>query len=315
MSIKRSFYRNNVARPARTSSLATRLYTDFKTAIRSLKTSTKWALVVAAKSVVVSFILGAIAPYATAYYAIRNGFRVPVEGVPYIQFAIAIASFSSFFIAMAMLAATMTALQQITLFNHIAQKLKIETEESTQFRKNFYGSKVVIATAILSVPTAYICVEYFSLRSKEINFLITTMSGEFSVYLISISASVVLTGFYFNAREYSLIGMQTALSFPLVIIMAASLFADSSYGSFLRIIRYGGGIEVTLQTESEHVNGKEEITGYLMIQNDRMAIVMTKDLMSFVEIPSSKITRKIVTASPSWKSPAYSTIEQLNLLP
>ncbi|MCJ8237754.1 hypothetical protein [Peteryoungia algae] len=172
MSLKRSFYRNNAARPARTRSLATALYIDLKLAIRSLKTSTKWAIVVAAKSVVVSFILGALAPYATAYYAIRNGFRVPVEGVPYIQFAIAIASFSSFFIAMALLAATMTALQQISLLDRISQKLKIESQETTQFRKNFYGSKILVGAAISAIPTAYILVEHFGLNSMEINIFI-----------------------------------------------------------------------------------------------------------------------------------------------
>ena len=50
---------------------------------RSLPVLTQWALLSVGKAVGGSLILAFAANYATAYFAIRHGFRVPLEGVPF----------------------------------------------------------------------------------------------------------------------------------------------------------------------------------------------------------------------------------------
>ena len=53
----------------------------------------KWLVIAIGKSLIASLIMSFIANYATAYFALRSGFRVPVEGVPFLNFAVGLATF------------------------------------------------------------------------------------------------------------------------------------------------------------------------------------------------------------------------------
>lgn len=60
----------------------------------------QWTIISLAKSVIASALMSAVTLYATGFFAIRHGFRVPIEGVPYLSFAVGIATFATFALTM-----------------------------------------------------------------------------------------------------------------------------------------------------------------------------------------------------------------------
>ncbi len=55
---------------------------------------TQWAAVALVKSLIVSTIMAFLANYATVFFSINYGFRVPVEGVPHLSFTVGLATFA-----------------------------------------------------------------------------------------------------------------------------------------------------------------------------------------------------------------------------
>jgi hypothetical membrane protein len=287
-----------------------RYFRSFRQWLENLNAFTKWMLVVGAKSAVVSLVLGALAPYATAFYAIRNGFRVPIEGVPYIHFAIAIWSFLSFFIAIGMFTILMTALQQILLLDAIGDRLIKPTRRMLEIRARSRSLKVTLAiVSLLLVSLIGIYLTDWQYH-KTFSLLGNNVSARGLVNATLFSALVVVPSFYFLASGYKAIHIQVVLSFPLVVLMAASLFVPDTYGSFLRIIRYGGGIKAIITTTTDGSQSVAEQRGYILIQNEQVLVLLSEDRAQITEIPVSKIVRKSINVDPGWETPLYSLRQQ-----
>ncbi len=314
MLTRRNIRRNTHPRlPLRASTTPRQHFARIRNWADNLSVFTKWVLVVGAKSTVVSLVLGALAPYATAFYAIKNGFRVPVEGVPYINFAIAIWSFLSFFIAIAMFTLLMTSLQQISLFFRLENRFLKPSKSLVEYRNRVSRSSYFLGAAGISAIAVFIILisdwqyhKTFVVFGKDLS-----IRGTVIIFLVSIM--MVITNFYFISRKYDALKIQMMLSIPLVVLMAISLFLPDTYGSFLRIIRYGGGIHATIISSSDGLKEIEKYSGYIMIQNDNVVLMLSEDRSRVMEIPTSKIFSKTIDVTPRWESPLYS-INQQSLL-
>ncbi|WP_313606323.1 hypothetical protein [Rhizobium sp.] len=259
----------------------------------------------ALKSLILSVVLTSLAPFATAYFALKNGFRVPIEGVPYIKFALTIWSISALIIAVGALAGLWLIIE------YVRNLLRFTVGKLGKFSESFQKTQDRLPYGYLLIATAFLILALLLLlfRSKE-PLDLTTISS-IGVYDGSLIFSFLLsvTGFamWFANGKYSYLQLQFFLIFPLVVIIASSLFVNDVYGSFLRVIRYGGGIYSTFQLEA---SADKSVSGYVLIQNDNMIILMEEKTSKLFEIPVNKIQYRETDAGAPWKLPSYSVGKQ-----
>ncbi len=99
----------------------------------------QWLLLSIGKATLASVIMAFGANYATALFAVRNGFRVPVEGVPYLNFAIGLATFMGFMCTLALFACVMSGigylkiiLMQTKLLSNFLRDWRLHTSEMSE---------------------------------------------------------------------------------------------------------------------------------------------------------------------------------------
>jgi hypothetical protein len=285
----------------------TTYWTIAKSIFRSLPYYAKWTAIMALKSLILSVVLTSLAPFATAYFALKNGFRVPIEGVPYIQFALTIWSISALIIAVAALAGLWFIIEYVRGF------LRLTVGNLGKFGESFQKTQDRLPYGYLLIATAFLILSTLLFLFRSEGPLDLTSISSIGVYDGSLIFSFLLsvTGFamWFANGKYSYLQLQFFLIFPLVVIIAGSLFVNDVYGSFLRVIRYGGGIYSTFQLEAS-ADKPANVSGYVLIQNDNMVILMEEKTSKLFEIPVNKIQYRETDAAAPWKLPSYSVGKQ-----
>jgi hypothetical protein len=121
-----------------------------------------------------------------------------------------------------------------------------------------------------------------------------------------------LIAFFIFVKELSILTSQIYISLVVVIFVSISLFIPDTYGSFLRIIRYGGGVPVSVNLKTE--SDEKLVSGYLLIQNDAVLIILSSDGKSIYEIPTSNILYSEIKRNEAWRLPAPSFMDQKRYL-
>lgn len=98
------------------------IWTGLRSSFFALPVWGQWLIISAVKSVAASTLMSFLAVYATAVFAVRHGFRVPVEGVPYINFAVALCTFATFGASIVIFSLLMFFLRQIKFSFEITLK-------------------------------------------------------------------------------------------------------------------------------------------------------------------------------------------------
>ncbi|NSX85793.1 hypothetical protein G6L86_09370 [Agrobacterium tumefaciens] len=253
------------------------------------------------KSLFASFVLGELTPVATAYYAMTFGFRVPIEGVPYVSAAMATLAFLGFLLTGACMFSFVVTLRHtnfiVKFTNYLIAKLAWLPSGLTVPLESVLSRRQTWAVLILSVTVVtlleLLIFYHFNLNVGS-NYVILFLILIFVNLLAMISLAVIsnLTSFF---------QFQIWLSAAVIVASATCLFNTGLYGSFLRVIRYGGGIEYEVIVAKGST--PTMVKGYLLIQNDQMVIMMSEDKSRIIEIPVRLIESRSASLSPLWQLP------------
>jgi len=247
-------------------------------------------------------LIGFLSEYATYAYALRIGIRPPLEGIPYLS---ATVTAGSLFIALSAaivfmltrMVAARIAGRIITLFRNVSEstnkiavifellfKIKItktEHEELIEKIKSVSIKNALILSLVVSLGAGlivYLVDTHIAVNNKSdpleaaifvsvfsfVAFL--TLWRESAIWWVAIGASIC---FY-------------ALSFYLILSI-------SHYSTFLRVVGYGGGSKVTVETllNSGEIGSAEY---YLLLRTSESLIALEADKVTVIEIPISKVS-------------------------
>lgn len=200
-------------------------------------------------------LLGFISEYATYVYALRINIRPPLEGIPYLSATVAIASLVLSLVAVSIFMITRGLMNRmVNMFinytndmTHIFDELslvKIKSKDifnsSLQILKELPFKKAIIIIIILSATIALIFTgiikiqTYFSREHFDNHFFII-LFVYFFIVLLSLWRPII--------------NWLIAISFALAFYVASFniLFNQSYYFNFLKTIKYGGDISITIE--------------------------------------------------------------------
>ncbi|AVT77669.1 hypothetical protein RPPS3_36070 [Rhodopseudomonas palustris] len=298
----------------------------------SLPTSIQWTILTILKSILASSILSLLAIYATAAFAIRNGFRVPVENTPFIQFAIALGTFVSFAGTIATFTLLIVIIDNIeTQFemgfrllrktigtlkpvSYKSRSRAVKTIEIAQWAtKTIFGSRFTLLIALLgfvSSAATLIFPKTFTYLAIPGSSFIGPIDFAGKMFL----ASICTLAIWCVTNELTWIAAQAFAALIILLFMVIGLFTNDVYGSFLRIVRFGGGIEASLTFVTNDKGQEQAIVGNLLILTTTHAILLEKERHDIVEIPSKNITMFRYSSDPAWELPNYITTKQLKYI-
>lgn len=104
-------------------------FKEIKILFFNLPYALQWTIISIIKSLAASGLMSFLSIYATAFFAIRHGFRVPVEGVPYLNFTISLISFFTMIVIMFLFILIIMMLESIK--NHAAMEIITSIEKDT----------------------------------------------------------------------------------------------------------------------------------------------------------------------------------------
>lgn len=140
-------------------------------AFQRLPEGVKFSVLLVGKSMVASFVLALFVPLATAVYAMRYGFRVPVEGVPFLTMTITTWSFIGFALTASILTGTYSILAQFDLidkmfviYNDLVDLISLERKMISRKIRNI----LLIIPSIILIAVFFIFPLIFMLKLIKI---------------------------------------------------------------------------------------------------------------------------------------------------
>jgi hypothetical protein len=311
-----------------------------KDAFLNMPIAAQWLTISTAKSIVASVLMSFVASYATIYFAVKSGFRAPVEGVPYLKLVIGLGTFAIF---MATLAAFAILL---ILFRWVRNQLsslrpwilelplkwlfgkKREQKINDFFSRvegevrNFIKHNIFIAIGILIYFAGIVCL-FRPDTGADMSELISRVSGgyisigskfTFQVPAMLFVGSAVYVSIWSVGRGLGWIAAQVFGSIMVFGIAASALFMTDVYGSFLRVIRFGGGIAVRALIQEEANAPPRTMDGYLLLITEKSVILYIEHEIKIKELPMRNIAELQADTQPTWKLPPYSIERQNDFL-
>lgn len=226
--------------------------------------------------------------YALFNYSLGYGARLPVESVPYINVAVSILSFV--FLSVSLLVSIGLYFYHTFVFNRLEKlgawiktKLKDKKgEKKSLFFQLFRYTNLVAAF----ISTA---ISGFSLiGAVRIAEALGTASSLFINYSWALFLIIVMLAFL---SLYPKMAKWFALTFVSLSIcfITVRMFELERYTSFLREMRYGGGIQATVVVK----DGTDQIqeTGFLFLTTTNEHVLYIPEEDAFVELPKSKTVK------------------------
>lgn len=232
-----------------------------------------------------SSIIGFFNRYALYYHAICQEFRVPVEGVEYLDLAVTLMSFAI------MITSILGTILIYSILNFIAEffaKVIVPTENK---RRSERVKLILMITQLVAgvMPILWRFIQKFYGESQEdIEFEIP-----FQLIIILISAFIfIILGLIFSRSE------QNRKMFTLFVVLAGislitiSLFNQTIYKSFLESIQYGGEIPIGIEYRKAD-NTQASTKGLLLIRTKSSVTIKNEETGNIEEIPNERISKMI----------------------
>lgn len=252
-----------------------------------------WALPVWKRAILSSFIgafggssiVGFFNRYALYWHALQKGFRVPVEGVEYLDLAVSLLSFAFIFTSVVGSVLIYYFMDQV---GDVVSKILVGTEDS---KKRSMAKRITILIQALT-PILIFLGEMISDLPKIMEEL--KFDGDEFGLIKTIAAAVVtpiallLIGYILQNKE------SRKKAFTLVLVIVAltgitfSLFNQSVYGYFLYKIGYGGERNVVVEYRTAD-NTQAVQDGSLMIKTS--SSVTIRSTLGLHEIPNERISK------------------------
>ena len=140
-------------------------------------------------------------------------------------------------------------------------------------------------------------------------FQIFNYEGFYTALLFAAAAPLIAFSVWFAGTNRKLWLLQGYLTIPLAVVMSISLFAYDTYGSVLRVIRFGGGIEAVIQLEGLQYKGSDSIKGNLLMRSSSSLFVLTENNL-IVEVPTKNVSLVTARYDADWRMPPSSLIDQ-----
>lgn len=234
--------------------------------------------------------IGFLSEYATYFYALSNGFRIPAEGSPYLKVTIASISFSVMLLCAAIYVMFYFIVKINLSSNKLTNKIQRKIVDSFQLKnktpkamhwlfntsqKPLKFTAAIVVAFISSIIIAIL--PYFS-AVKEIPIPIHLFLF-FVAFTYFICTSLPLI----DRKYFTTVCIFTTLFY--LISTPLFLFNNNVYGAILKEIKYGGGTKVSIYLEDK----KEVNTSLLLRTSDSIFITERDGKVS--EIPLEKINK------------------------
>lgn len=146
--------------------------------------------------------------------------------------------------------------------------------------------------------------EYFTQLTVIINKARENIGPWVSVVMFLSS----VLGAILSVRPYYMNRILSIISVFATLVLTSLLFQGGFYDGFLRMTRFGGGLEVTL-----HRHDKEPLKERLFLLTAAKAIMLTGS-NRFLEVPVKDIEMIEYEQRPDWKLPPSLGVEQSRYL-
>lgn len=241
-------------------------------------------------------LLGLVAEFATYSYAIYFGFRVPVEGVPYLRAAVTLVSFVSILLC----------ILGFTVIYFLANVMLVSIDTLLVYFSKLLGkNEQLLFSEIFSIIRTrpplwlfFLCVVTSGLYASILTFVLPEPFNALS-FIDIVNNSAVL----FFATFLTFMFVTVSVFIPKIIkniailagavsliFIPALLFHADSYANFLRITGFGGGRLVSIEFRNDSESQAREIAeGYLLLRTQTYTIIYEEIGNEVLEIPNTTL--------------------------
>ena len=225
-----------------------------------------------------SSVIGFLNKYALYYHAFKQGFRIPVEGVEYLDLAISLISFS---IILTSIIGTIIIYFCINLISDLTLKLLgIKDRIPPLF---FNGIKAILSITF-AVFTSFVVKQNISIGSPEDFEKVEIIYGIISLIMLFFML-------YYDVKKKKNNKILTLFFVALlIVILSSSLFNQKLYSNFLATIHYGGRISVVIEYRKAD-NTAASATGELLIRTSHSVTILNTDTCAHEEIPAERVSK------------------------
>lgn len=221
-----------------------------------------------------SSVIGFLNRFALYYYALKQGFRIPVEGVEYLDLSISLVSFVIILIS---------TIGTIFLYSYIS---KMVSNANFLFKRD---SSFFIIEMLILLMTVYL----FAFSLKYLGSDISDETFKIIAFLFFSPILIAIGVIYF----YDVLVIEKkrkVITLSIVLFLIAwiliSLFNQKIYSSFLATIHYGGRIPVVIEYR-EADNTAASATGELLIRTSHSVTILNTDTCAHEEIPAERVSK------------------------
>ncbi|EJC6765556.1 hypothetical protein MX824_004908 [Vibrio parahaemolyticus] len=250
-------------------------------------------------------VLGLLSEFAVYNYALVNGFRVPVEGIPYLKPTVTLISLVAIGVALLGFVTTYLFTKFTALFMYAPDKfmslalsyfnIKQSSISKVVIFNDMRGSslyKALFISVLSSLTvTLLVLLNFKGSEVSDLSLLEVLQNPERQIFsnpvLDALFVFTLTFVMYFSAFRPKWI-KHIALSIALIstVSVLVFMFNTNMYSAFLHATGFGGERPVTLFTgENETV-----ISGKLLIQSNDYYIILNKDL-DVVEYPVQSVSK------------------------
>ncbi len=234
-----------------------------------------------------SSVIGFFNKYALYYHAIQQNFRVPVEGVEYLDLAVTLLSFAIISIS---ILGTIIIYSIINFTSNVIVKVFAKTAST---RRTATFKIVLMITQLMAAGLSLFRFIAEKLFNQNLDYLDTELQvPNLLIYLFIALLVIIILGFIFMKRVqgrkiFTLISVVLGIS-----LLTSSLFNQSIYQGFLRKIQYGG--EIPIQIEYRKADNTQSLTkGLLLIKTNKSLTLRNLESKNIEEIPIERISKII----------------------
>lgn len=248
-----------------------------------------WALPMWKRAIATSFIgaiggssiIGFFNKYALYYHAICQDFRVPVEGVEYIDLAITLVSFAFVFTS---IIGSIAIYGFLNLVANFFSKLIVKSGDTKQLNK--WKRIVIILQAIMGLIA--FSIDILPIFTKKLE-----LERELFVYIpLGVFMMIFLIGYIFSKSESSRKMVTLVVVMACIVLITLSLFNQTIYKNFLKNIQYGGEIPIEIEYRKAD-NTETNLKGRLLIRTSRSVTLRNIESRNVSEVPIERISKII----------------------
>jgi hypothetical protein len=237
--------------------------------------------------------LGFVAEFAAYSWAIYNGLRPPVEGIPYLKPVVTALTVATIFCAA--LAYLVIHFVAAILINHVDQALKLDrvfwkyvrkpdgaltADELLNKHRNLSFKRAVMASLIITAAAMLLFIGCMALVGQIFT------RYELIIFCFATFLALIFA-WHRNVRYWISVGGL----FVTLVLVPASFYHAPSYGLLLQYLGFGGGIPVQLTVVEDPGTGQQRksITGLLLLRTTTAVLIYEEDAERVREIPIQQV--------------------------